>query len=160
MLFRSPLAAVVLATAIVLLGAAAWARNQVWKSPLTLWQDVVSKDPKSLEGRLNLGRIYFEAGQMGEGIEEFRKAVLYNPSDYLAHYNLGLSYHYMGLLDEALREYKAALDLSPDLAMAHYGLGIIYKDKGMLPEARLELEKALSLDPGLKDAATQLMSLR
>ena len=155
-----PLAAVVLATAIVLLGAAAWARNQVWKSPLTLWQDVVSKDPKSLEGRLNLGRIYFEAGQMGEGIEEFRKAVLYNPSDYLAHYNLGLSYHYMGLLDEAFREYKAALDLSPDLAMAHYGLGIIYKDKGMLPEARLELETALSLDPGLKDAATQLRSLQ
>ncbi len=155
-----PLAAAAIAIALISLGAAAHARNQVWKSPLSLWQDVLSKDPKSLEGHLNLGRIYFEAGQTKAGIGQFRKAVQYNPADHLAHYNLGLAYQYAGMLDEAHGEYLLTLAISPDYALARYGLGTVYKAKGMMPEAQRELEAALSLDPGLKDAALELRSLQ
>jgi len=154
------LAPVALSIMLIPLGAAAYARNQVWKSPLTLWQDVVSKDPRSLEGHLNLGRIYFEAGRKEAGLEEFRMAVLYNPSESLGHYNLALACQYLGLLDEALREYIAALSLKPDYEMAHYGLGVVYKAKGMLPEAQRELEAALKLNPDLKEAAVELRSIR
>lgn len=153
------LAAIVIAAALIPLGAAAYARNNVWKSPRSLWQDVLSKDPRSLEAHLNLGRIYFEAGQKEAGMEQFRKAVFYNPSEHLAHYNLAVAYQYVGMLDEAANEYTAALRLSPGYEPAHYGLGTVYKAKGMLPEARMELTEALRLKPDLKEAATELKSL-
>jgi len=60
------------------LGAAAWHRNRVWKSELTLWQDVVQKSPKKARGYYNLGIEYEKLSRTDEAVAALLKACEYD----------------------------------------------------------------------------------
>src|SRR3989304_1204453 len=68
-------AVVLLLILIFGLGAASFKKNFVWKDELTLWEDVVKKNPDKERGHNNLGIAYYELGRMDEAIKEYQQAI-------------------------------------------------------------------------------------
>lgn len=130
------------------LGAATYMRNNLWKDPFILWEDVAVKSPWSPLAHHNLGTEYFKKGMIDRSIEEFREAIRLAPDFDLPHKNLGAVYHGRGMFDEAIVEYKAVLKAHPDNPETLYNIGLVHMDKGMLDDALRHFEAALKADPG------------
>lgn len=61
----------------------------------------------------NLGRLYFNDGQIDKAILEFETVVELNPNHSNAHYSLGLAYQTKGEKEKALKEFEKVLELNP-----------------------------------------------
>jgi tetratricopeptide (TPR) repeat protein len=132
---------------ILALASATYARNNLWKDKVSLWQDVVSKSPDFPLGYNNLGLVYEELGEREKAILQFRKAAQIDPNYATTYINLGYTLAAMGWLDEAIGEYQTALRLEPDNWRAHLNLGQAYGQKGLAGQAIEELQAALKANP-------------
>src|SRR5690606_29386455 len=65
---------------IVALGTATFARNQAYRSELTLWQDTVAKKPENPRAQNNLGLALRSAGRIDEAKAAFRRAIELQPN--------------------------------------------------------------------------------
>lgn len=74
-----------LAAALVIL---TMARNEVWRSPLSLWQDAVAKSPGKARPQLNVGTVLHLEGHLDEAIPYYCKALEIEPGNKLAQSNL------------------------------------------------------------------------
>jgi tetratricopeptide (TPR) repeat protein len=136
-----------MAAAILVLSTAAHARNTVWKSSISLWEDVVSKSPENARGHNNLGLAYSSRGLTDRAIEHFEKALSLEPGYRGAYNNLGIAYRSKGLTDKAIECYKAELAIRPYEVRPHYNLGKVYKSKGMFDKAIEHYRKYLMVVP-------------
>lgn len=136
------------------LGFATWERNNVWKDPLTLWQDCVEKAPNKARPYNNLGLAYAKQGTLDKAMVNFSKAIQINPKFADAHNNMGLTYAQQGKLNEAVFHYSEALRLKPNLAGVHNNLGLIYYSLGRFDEAIKHISDALRIKP--KDAKAHI----
>jgi hypothetical protein len=154
-------AAICIAVAISF-SVAAYSRNAVWKSELSLWTDVVNKSPKKARPHTNIGNAYLAKGMAGKAIEHYQIALKlpeditdpvgdYNYSK--IHYNLGKAYASKRLTDIALRHYRTAITLDPMSYRPHFAIGVIYLERGFIYEARAEFETAQRLNPHDGDVA-------
>jgi Tfp pilus assembly protein PilF len=159
----------------LVLSYAAYKRNGVWESNVSLWEDVVRKSPERARAHYNLSIIYMREGLTDKAIKHYRTTLRLNP-DYpgqvnrltiddasrgftdkaIEHYMLyhakahniyGNEYKAKGQIDMALKHYKIALKLRPDLADTHYNLGTAYTSKGVIEKAIEHFQTALSLKP-------------
>jgi hypothetical protein len=126
---------------------ATYARNGVWRSEISLWEDAVKKSPHKEEGHNNLGTAYFAEGLIGKAIRHYQIAVTIRQDFAKAHNNLGIAYGVKGLIDKAIEHFQTALRLKPDYTEAHYNLGLAYLRKGHTDRARREFETALQINP-------------
>jgi tetratricopeptide (TPR) repeat protein len=85
-------------------------------------------------------------------IQQWEKALEYEPSNVDLHTCLGLAYYQKGHLQKAIEELRRAAQLSPLQAAAHNNLALAYAKSGNLKQAVMHFERALQLDPG--DPAT------
>jgi protein O-mannosyl-transferase len=142
---------------IALLSLLTLSRNGVWTDEVRLWQDAVKKNPLSSRTHNNLGKAYYEKGQLDEALFHFQKSNenienhltrqynLANLKDAsqqqrvanLAepHYNLASVYLDKGNLKQAEREYQTAIRLNPDYFSAYLGLGSVYARMNQLNQA-------------------------
>jgi tetratricopeptide (TPR) repeat protein len=135
-------------TAVLLLSAATWSRNQVWQNPVALWQDVVAKSPHKARPYLNLGAVLGEAGRMEEAIAALTEAIRIEPADPKSHANLGAALASVGRLDAAVVALSRAARLEPDNPDVLNNYGIVLKDVGRLEEAIAALSEAVRIEPG------------
>lgn len=138
---------IVAAVAAVPLSAAAYARNMAWKDELTIWKDVVAKNPFDEFAHTNLAHSYKKAGMIGQALSHYEKAVELNPRSDYVHYNLGLVYLENGRVAEAIAEQKKALEIDPDSQKAHLSLGMAYLGNGLVDSAIEEYMTAVRLNP-------------
>ncbi len=148
--------AIVLLLIIALLAFATYQRNQVWRNPVTIWEDVVAKSPKKARAHMQLGVAYNAVGRLDDAIREHKIAIKKNPGFYRTYYNLGNVYLKQGEYDKAITQFGKALSIRPDFKQAYYNLGIAYKETGRLREAAQAWELALMLDPGYSRAIQAL----
>jgi len=143
---RALLYAMVLA--VMALSAATYARNDIWKEDVSLWEDVVKKSPNKSRPHYNLGRAYQEQRRFEEAIGEYR-TVVQSHSAYSvdALNNIGVSLIEQGRIDEAISGYTAALKLNPGDAVVHYNLASAYVIQGRIDEAISEYAAAIKLNP-------------
>jgi tetratricopeptide (TPR) repeat protein len=137
----------ILALVTVVLQTSTYARNRVWKSSITLWEDVVRKSPLEPRGHNNLAMAYESQGLTDEAIKHFQSAVVLMPENSGLHKNLASAYWSGGMKEKAILHYEKALKLSPRITNAHINLGIIYCETGRLDEAIEHFMKALDIDP-------------
>lgn len=152
----SPLAArwveaAIAAVVLVALGAATYARNQVYHSERSLWQDVVEKAPHNARAHNNLGNMLLKAGQPEEAITHYRKALEISPRFVNAHCNLATALLDQGKIEEAIAECQKAIEIDPQCARAYGNLANILVRQNRLDEAMLQFRKAIRLDPTLVD---------
>jgi protein O-mannosyl-transferase len=141
---------------IVLFSGLTYARNTVWMTGISLWEDVVTKSPNKARPHYNLAVGYYDGGRLDEALREFQAALRLNPKYIDAHNNLGVLYSKQGRLDEALNEFQTVVKLSPDFAMGRYNVGTVYGKQGRLDEALNEFQAALRLNPKYIEAHNQI----
>lgn len=131
---------------------ATYARNNVWTSAISLWQDNVNKSPNKAGPHNGLGGAYFAEGRLDKSIDEYRVAVELEPDFSEAHFGLGLAYNAKGWVDMAINEYLLVLKTGLDDKEIHYSLGQAYSAKGWMDQAIDEYRTALKLKPDYADA--------
>lgn len=149
-------AALALVIPLILYAYAAHARNEVWQSRVSLWQDVVKKSPMLHYAHDNLGVYYMEEGRFGDAEAEFRAALRLRPDHDKAHDNLGMLFAKQGRLEDSEREFKISLQLNPDNAKAHHNLGLLYARRGLYEEAEREFRAAIGLGDEIASAHINL----
>lgn len=142
---RGAVAGIVCASCV--LGGVAYSRNSVWKTNISLWQDVVEKSPSKGRPHYNLGVAYTAQGRTEDAVKEFRAAIQAKPDYFEAHYNLAKAFTRQGRMEDAIREFQAAIRINPGSADGHYNLGIAYARQGRMSDAVGEYHIAIALEP-------------
>ncbi len=135
------------ATLIIILSAATYQRNQVWKTDLTLWADAAEKSPKKARPLTNLGLALEESGDFQRAEQLYRQALAINPNYDIALNNLGKTLHQQGQLDSARVYYERALAVKPKFINALYNLGTLWQATGHLDQAESLYKQILALNP-------------
>lgn len=160
----------VFAVLCIILSACTFQRNKVWRSELTLWQDVVKKSPQKSRPNLNLGRAYNDIGDHEKALFYYNKAISLDPQNRKAYNNRGLLYFRAGKIDHALADLNRAIELESnyyeallnranlyvstgrdDLAMADYDFilianpdyGMAYVNRGSLLAKHKKFDQAI-----------------
>lgn len=152
-------AAVLVATAALALGAATVARNRVYQSELSLWQDTVAKRPDSPRAHHNLGLALEKLGDRDAAMAAYRRAIELQPNHAFAHCQLGVLLLERGQAAEAMLALQAALAADPGYQVARVNLGRALAALGRVDEAMAEYRAVLAAEPGAVDAQTNLAGL-
>lgn len=145
--------------AALVLSAATFSRNRVWRSETSLWEDTVRKSPGKARGYGNLGFAYKKAGRDDEALASYLTAVRLNPHYAKAHNNIGVILAARGQHVEADGHYRKAIKSEPGFSDAHFNLGLLYIDAGRLKDARREFRAVLRLEPYDREALKYLRAV-
>ncbi len=153
-----PAAAALLAVAVVAMTGTTYARNVVWQSGISIWEDVVSKSPMNARGYNSLGTEYAKLRLYDKAMKEIQIAVKLQPEYVEAHSNLGVVYQALNMLNKAVGESQFVISRDPDYAKAYFNLGVIYYRMGQMDLARKELAAGLAIKPD-EENARQLLEI-
>jgi tetratricopeptide (TPR) repeat protein len=160
---RSPgLAGTLLAAAgalVLVLGAATWARNQLWADPVELWRDAAAKSPNKARPILNWAGALRERGDRQAALQLAVRALPLEPSDHEEMVAFGYVYRELGDLQGARRCWEASLKLRPLFGPTLVALGNLAWDEGDRGEARRYLELAVQAEPQLATAHLKLAAV-
>jgi tetratricopeptide (TPR) repeat protein len=95
----------------------------------------------------------YQTGNHQGAVEEYREALLLDPSNVNVHNSLGVCYGMMEMYDAAEAEFEAALMLKPDEVMALFNLGVICLLTGRKEMALDIFMKAAAIDDGIFELA-------
>lgn len=96
-----------------LLSWASYARNYVWHSELSLWQDVVAKSPMKVRGIANLAKVHLEAGRLEQARLGYEQVLELDPRFHVAWHGLGMAMLKMGDVARAREALERAVALAP-----------------------------------------------
>ena len=134
-------------------------RNHTFKNDLTLWSDAAKKSPYKMRVHHNLGRAYFNRGDIDEAIREGeialkRSAHLDRKENVKFVLNLlGGGYFVRGEADRALSMFDRAIEVDPNFATSYYNISCIHAARKEKDKALEYLRKAISLDISYKEKA-------
>ena len=120
----------------------------------------VEKYPTDLQLRLDLGRLYFEAGKLSDAIQEFQRAQA-NPHIRVQALNyLGQCFTRRGINDMAARTFQTALKEKPvfddEKKELVYLLGSVLEKMGKKEEAIEQFKQIYEIDIGYRDVAAKV----
>ncbi|MBT4258699.1 MAG: tetratricopeptide repeat protein [Nitrospina sp.] len=145
-----------LSLVIIALSLATITRNSDWISEISLWEDVARKNPSSSRAHNNLGKAYFEKGNLARAGYHFEKSIANIPKFTKDKFNLKNAEE---LLLRKKDPTNSNLRMATDLVEPHYNLASIYLDQGKLRLAEKEYLKTLSLRPDHSSAKIGLGSV-
>jgi tetratricopeptide (TPR) repeat protein len=88
------------------------------------YEECLSRDPKHIEARVNLGRLLHLAGKLNQAERVYRSGAA---SESLLSFNLGVLLEDLGRDADAIGAYREALALDPSLADAHFNLARLFE---------------------------------
>jgi tetratricopeptide (TPR) repeat protein len=126
------------------------ARNQVWLSELSLWEDAVRKSPSKARARNNYGRgLYALKNTVSEEAKrQFETAIRLSPDWAVPYHNLAICYFQEGDYHQAITLDLEALKRLPNYNEVLYQLGRSYRKLNQWDESRLYLERLIGRSPG------------
>ena len=136
---------------LILLSYATYARNYIWQSEATLWEDVLQKSPRTARPHVILGNALMSEGEIDRAIEHFETAAKLEPDLAEVYNSLGCAYNSKGLVDKAIEYFRIAIKLKPDITEAHINLGVIYSSKGLTDKAIEHFQTVARLKPDYDD---------
>jgi tetratricopeptide (TPR) repeat protein len=113
-----------------------------------------SKSSRDQIGNAYIGRgqQYYEKDDYDRAIEDFNKAMSYQPSYIqLAYGNRGNAYAMKGDNDRAIDSYSVAISLDKNYSAAFTGRGLIYEKMGEIDKAREDYNTALRVTSKFQD---------
>jgi Tfp pilus assembly protein PilF len=124
-----------------------YARNKVWQTDLSLWEDSATKSVNRPRPHNNLAVAMTQRGNLDGAINQLYKALNIDPYYADAHNNLGDALLKQGRLEEATGHLTEALRIKPDYADALNNLGNAMLNQGKVNEAIGHFTKALQIKP-------------
>jgi len=163
-----PLAAVVLFLLIVgALAAAAYTRNSIYRSHVTLWADVTKRSPNKRRAHENYGQALSTAGSVAkseavarkyydEALKQFGMVIALKddgsvpPRD--LYREIGVVQFRLKKYDEAAAAWQTGLQKAPNDPSLLNNLSIVLMQLGRVDEAAAAAQTALAVDPGMPQA--------
>ena len=140
---------------IVALATLTIARNRVYATELSLWQDTLRKVPGNSRAHQYYGSALARANRMDEALREFEVSLSIRPTHF-TYGKLGFALFEKGRLDEARQALEIAVKLAPDYPGHRANLGGVYFQLGRWPDALAQLQRAVELAPRHVHARTNL----
>ena len=134
------------------LTAATIARNLDWRDQITLWSDVLRKDPTNARAYMSLGLQHIDKENYEEAEAMLEKAVRLAPSSSRAYMFRGYLNLRLGRYDQALSDLNAAIELRPGEPFSFLHRGELYRKTGRYAEALSDYQSALRLNRRFPDA--------
>ncbi|GAL85298.1 tetratricopeptide TPR_2 repeat protein [Sporocytophaga myxococcoides] len=131
---------------ILCLGVYNYKQVQVWKDSVSLWNYAIDHIPSDVAYN-NRGVEFNRSGEYNQAIEDFNKALEFNPSHKEAYNNLGVALANLGKNKEAISAYDNALKIQPNYVNALYNRGNSYAKLNKAKIALKDYDQVLKLDP-------------
>ena len=125
----------------------------------SLYSQVVSAAPDSVDGHYGLATSYYMLGDLHSAKRHFEEVTRLDPRRATAFINLGALYNRLGEQDQAIATLRRGLQLDPRRAEGYYNLGIAYRQKGLVDLAIQAYREATRLNPRMADAFLNLGNL-
>jgi len=131
-------------------------------SAITQAQSITSRPVSNTQAEqlVSEGIRSFESGETAAAQNAFRKALVAEPDNVLAHTYLGIIADRTGDLAEAERHFSAAAITDPTSPSAHNNYGAILRKLKRNDDAAKQFETSLRLNPGQASAAINLGQIR
>lgn len=107
---------------------------------------------KQAEKHFRKGFVYQNQGDLDKAVEEYQKALQFNPNYTQVYTNLGAVYLEKQDYDRAIQQFDKVIELNYWDRKAHYNLGLAYLYKGDKKRAQEEAKFLQSLRSELGDA--------
>ena len=137
------------------LGITTATRNADWVNEISLWKDSAKKNPFSPRPHNNLGKGYYEKGDLAQASYHLEKSVANIPRFVAKQYNIQDPKSFLerrGIIagkDNGNKlESPGSLKIMAELVEPHYNLASVYLDQERLDDAEKEYLKTLALRPG------------
>lgn len=135
------------AVALIVCSILTYQRNQVWSSPLALWQDSVNKSPNKYRPRFQLARQYFDENRCLDAVKTYEAASRLGPLEDQLLIDWALALDCAGRpADEAVAKFRQAAAIY-DTAHVHTQIAAEYARHKRYQEALGELDIAEKMDP-------------
>jgi tetratricopeptide (TPR) repeat protein len=122
-------------------------RNDVWRSELSIWNDVIRKSPMNARAYNNRGHLYEDMGETEMALADYNAAVSLAPKYPPARGSRGTLLYKRGDVDGALADYDVALRADSNDYLTYCNLGAIYIQKGEPDAAIGNLDKSIAINP-------------
>ncbi len=145
-----------LAAVVIVLGAAAWGRNQVWADPVALWSDAAAKSPGKLRPILNWAGALRKRGDRAAALQVASRGLSLPATDVQELVALANVRRQLGDLTGARADLEEALRIDPAFPHALLAMGGIRWDEGDHVAGRAYFQRAVDADPLLAAAHLKL----
>ncbi len=121
-------------------------RNEVWRTPLTLWQDAALKSPGSWRATVNFGRELLANDKLPEARTYLERAYQLNSNNVLVALNLGAWHYNAADYPRSLALLADAQRMKPDHPLVLLYLGCVQLAAGLEHEGSNTLLRAASAE--------------
>ena len=146
----------IIALVILQMSVLTWARNEVFRRELSLWEDAVIKAPQNARAHYNFGTLLYHAGDSDRALLHCQKAVDLKPDYAEAHTHMGVVLMERNQLQAAEACHRKALALNANSAQTQTNLGITLWKQGKHELGLKHFRQAIALNPRNAEAHTNL----
>ncbi len=106
-------------------------RAAVWKDSVSLWTDVMAKNPKSVTAYINRGYIYNQDPykQYDKAIKDCNDGLKVDSNSFKLYINRATSFRKLAMYDLALADFSKAIQKNPKSYDTYLDRGILYTDR-------------------------------
>lgn len=142
-------AIVVVVVCASLLGYGAYARNEVWQTDVSLWEDVIEKNPDSVRAMNILGVSLLNRNEAARAVPLLERCHRMAPSYLPCIVHLSMGYAVFRRYDDGLKILRYGNSLDPNYPHINFHLGLYYKEYfGDFASARRHLERVVQVTEG------------
>ena len=84
-------------------------------------------NPEKSRIYLDKGLDYHYSSQCEEAIEQFNKAIKYDPNNYEAYFYRGCAKYDLFQREDAVNDYLKSIEINPEYLQAYFNLGLYYR---------------------------------
>ena len=104
-------------------------RTQVWANSITLWTDVMDKNPACIDAYVNRSYMYIQNKQYDKAIQDCNEGMKLDSNYFKFYINRGTAYRDLGVFDMALKDFNRAIHKNPKSFDTYLDRGILYTDR-------------------------------
>lgn len=127
-------------------------RTKIWNNGMSLWSDIIKKNPEAEQAYNNRGRILIAEKKYDEALVDINKALELEPNLSQAYNNLGIIYNSKNKKAEAIKAFDKSLELSPQMTSTRINRAIYYTEAGEYDKAISDLKQCLKQEPGNEES--------
>lgn len=162
--YNKTLFTIILSAFILFFSITTFSRNFIWKNSITLYTDVILKNPDIALPYYNRGLAKVSMNDLKGAVEDFTAAIKskhYKTNEVFRFYiSRGNTFKLLNLPDKAMEDYNKGIEMNPDYAEAYYNRGNLKAKTKDFVGAMNDYKKAIVLNPEFHPAYTQLGTLK